>query len=578
MNIKDALTILRGRPAGAKPFTALLACGFTPLHLSTLLNAHLQLALPDRHVAVRSGTYGNLIGSIRAFDANTDHALCVTIEYQDLDPRLGLRESRRWSPALANDIVANARARLAQLLEAVVTAARDLPVVVAGPAMPIAPAFHAPPPRLSAARAAIDLELASFRARLTSEGRVVVLDQEHLGRGVDVAAYDPRSDLHTGFPYSVPFADRLAAALATGVAPQSPKKGIITDLDDTMWAGLVGEVGAEAVSWELATKTHHHALYQATLGSLLDEGALVAIASKNTASVAQAALARSDFGIDTQKIYPQEIHWEPKSSSVRRILAAWNIGADAVVFIDDSDYELAEVRAAFPQIECVKFPTHDPAAAVELLWRLRAWFGKSRVSEEDRIRAASIRDAAAFEQERTAAGGSMEFLASLGATVEFDFDAAAHDPRVLELINKTNQFNLNGTRYTAADWQRANERPGAIVASVAYTDKFGPLGKIAAFSGRVVADRLELDTWVLSCRAFARNIEHQCLRTLFAAYPAVEEIRLAYAATSKNAPLRAFLESIGVEFATGTVCVTRTSFAAHATALSHTVNFRVTQA
>ena len=86
---------------------------------------------------------------------------------------------------------------------------------------------------------------------------------------------------------------------------------------------------------------------------------------------------------------------------------------------------------------------------------------------------------------------------------------------MLELVNKTNQFNLNGARYTQPDWQKLLSAPGAVLVAVSYEDKFGPLGTIAAIAGQADGKRLTIDSWVMSCRAFARRIEHQTLRTIF---------------------------------------------------------------
>ena len=120
---------------------------------------------------------------------------------------------------------------------------------------------------------------------------------------------------------------------------------------------------------------------------------------------------------------------------------------------------------------------------------------------------------------------------------------SADDPRALELVNKTNQFNLNGVRYTEADWKNRLARPGAFLAMVSYRDKFGPLGKIAVLEGRREEETLFIDAWVMSCRAFSRRIEHRCLQTMFEHY-AAREILFNFQPTPRNGPLRDFFASI----------------------------------
>src|SRR5579884_578668 len=140
------------------------------------------------------------------------------------------------------------------------------------------------------------------------------------------------------------------------------------------------------------------------LAGLADHGILVAIASKNSPEVVNQALSRSDLVINKEKIFPIEVHWDAKSGSVARILEAWNIGADSVVFVDDSPMELAEVAAAHPGIECVLFPKDDYNACLAMMRRLRDMCGKERVSQDDAMRLESLRQSAVFREQ--ASGGA----------------------------------------------------------------------------------------------------------------------------------------------------------------------------
>jgi len=238
------------------------------------------------------------------------------------------------------------------------------------------------------------------------------------------------------------------------------------------------------------------------------------------------------------------IHWGAKSESVGRILRAWNIGADSVVFVDDSPTELAEVKAAYPDVECLLFPTQNDRAVYELLEQLRDLFGKERVSEEDGLRLESLRQAAALPEEVWEPGaGREDFLEQADAELTILFAKEPLDPRALELVNKTNQFNLNGKCYTESSW-RAYLRPAEIfLALVAYKDKYGPLGKIAVLTGCRQGPSLRVDTWVMSCRAFARRIEHRCLELLFEKFR-VEEILFDLQETPRNRPLREFFAEL----------------------------------
>ena len=287
----------------------------------------------------------------------------------------------------------------------------------------------------------------------------------------------------------------------------------------------------------LGSRADHHLAGQQLLGSLAESGILIAVASKNDPEPVAAALERSDLLLKREQIFPLMTGWGPKSESVGRILRAWNIGEDSVVFVDDSPMELAEVGEKFPAMECLRFPSGDAAAAVALIHELRARFGKTEVRDEDRLRAGSLSAAAAFQEERSE-GASPEFLARLQAKLTLEYSTGG-DARAFELVNKTNQFNLNGRRFTEAEWSAYFQTPGAFLLTASYEDRFGPLGKIAALVGCRTGDTVRADAWVLSCRAFSRRVEFQMLRRLFEKH-AAEGLAFCFQTTPRNGPLQDF--------------------------------------
>ena len=571
MNVTEALSILRTRKAGGEPFRVLLACGFTPLHLKTLMQAHLQQALPDRTVEIETGLFGNLVQTIEAAIDSGWHGAVVVIEWSDLDPRLGYREAQSWGHKVSGNIVdtcRNALERLAGSLEAIPA---TLQVAVSMPTLRLGPAFNVPAWDTGVHELALEELLAAFAARVRQARHRSVLNARWLGEhSPQSARHDAEADLRFGFPYTVAHASALADGLSRLVSQRTPKKGLITDLDDTLWHGLVGESGPDEVSWDLAANQQIHGLYQSLLQALADSGVLIAIASKNEREVVDQALQRSDLRISPAAIFPLEVHWEPKSASVARILQVWNISADAVVFVDDSPLEIAEVSAAHPGIECLRFPQRDNAAGVRLLERVRDLFARDEVSYEDSIRLQSIRSAATLRVDGAEAADSEGVLASLDATIEIDFGAGVEDRRAFELVNKTNQFNLNGRRFQPADWVANLARPGAWLAVVSYRDRFGALGKIAVLQGRVLGSRLHIDTWVMSCRAFSRRIEYTVLADLLNRY-SPSEILLDVAITSKNSPLRSFVKSLTGSDPESACAITRERFDAACPRLYHRV-------
>jgi FkbH-like protein len=571
VKLTEALHIRQRAAAIPGRFSVMLACGFTPLHLETFLAAHLQLALPKRRVEVKTGLYGDLTGTLERLAETDVDAIAVAIEWPDLDPRLGYRTLGGWGPDQEVDIVKHAHATLARMRAAVENAPPSIPMAISLPTLPLPPAFHTAGWQASAAALEIQQALACFAAETARRPIHRVLNSQYLP---SEKAFDLKTEILTGFPYTLTHADALGEALARLIQPPAVKKGLITDLDDTLWNGLVGEEGPDGVHWDLSNHAGLHGLYQQLLGGLAAQGTLLAVASKNDPAVADRALSRPDLLLDKESMFPVEVGWHAKSESVGRILKTWNIGADSVVFVDDSPIELAEVKAVWPEIECRLFPKKDYGAANRLLRELRDLFGKSSVGAEDALRMESIRAAAQRAEDPAQSGVSAdEFLAQAESVMEVEFNPPPEDARVLELVNKTNQFNLNGQRHTESEWRRDLDNPGAFVMVVSYKDKFGALGKIAVLKGARNNGHVDVSAWVMSCRAFSRRIEHRSLEILFERFGA-GEVRFQFEPTPKNSPLREMFEGFLDTPPTGDFALSRARFSERVPALHHKVEYR----
>ena len=227
-----------------------------------------------------------------------------------------------------------------------------------------------------------------------------------------------------------------------------------------------------------------------------------------------------------------------------------------MVFVDDSPMELAEIQAAHPDVECLLFPKSDYQAGFAFLQKLRDLFGKRRLSEEDSFRLQSIRQGQQFQDAAGVFDSTEELLAAAEAVITLEFNPPPSDKRVVELVNKTNQFTLNGIRFTDAEWHEEGSDPDAFTVSVSYQDKFGPLGKIAVVRGKRQETSLRINAWVMSCRAFSRRIEYQTLARLFDRYQA-DSIAFDFTATPKNKPITDFLRDLVDEEPASGVSLTR---------------------
>jgi FkbH-like protein len=558
MKLAEALKVIQSALSDAPRLEVALLCGFTPLHLETFLRAHLCKLFPGRSSNVQTGLYGDLIGNLQRVAGVS--AAVVMIEWPDLDPRLGLRRLGGWEPSQLQDILGEVNRSCDLLQSSLAAVARSTPLVVCFPTLPLVPVSFSPLARASEFTLELRSRVASLSAALSHLPGVRIVDPQRLDALSASRRLDVNSDLSAGFPYTLSHASALAELLAALVLNPQPKKGLITDLDDTLWRGILGEVGVQGISWDLENHSQIHALYQQLLHSLAASGILTAVASKNDRSLVKEAFAARDPILRETDIFPFEVHWGAKSESVARILHAWNISAEDVVCVDDSPMDLAEIKAAHPGAECVLFPRENPQAAYELLERLRDWFGKDKISEEDGLRAASLRANVKLQHgiKQESPGASSDFVRQIDGKLTLSSQKQPLDPRSLELVNKTNQFNLNGRRFQEAEWQNLLNAPDAVFVAASYRDKYGPLGKIAVIAGDLLnvnenengvnsdssgKRRLCIRTWVMSCRAFSRLIEYECVRWLFAKLD-VEELEFDFLPTARNTPMQNFLQQV----------------------------------
>lgn len=544
MKLAEALQILQAPEPDAGPrLEVALVCGFEPLHLKTYLGAALRLTSPDDRVGVSVGTFDDLFGNLRRAVDSSAHAVVAVIEWADLDPRLGLRRTGGWRVEDLDDIVATSEESLARLDRELRAAAEAKPLVCCLPTLPFPPLFPQRPGTAGPHELRLRERSASAAAALAGcEGLRICSPQAIDALSPPAGRRDVESELATGFPYSLAHASAVATTAAALVVNRPVKKGLITDLDGTVWSGILGEVGVNGVTWELDSHGYRHALYQQLLDSLASAGVLIGVATKNDPALVAEALQRDDLLVSRHSVFPIAAHWGTKSSSVAQILAAWNIAPDAVVFVDDSAMEIAEVQEAFPAVEAIAFPESD-RDLWRFLTRLRELFGKERTTREDSLRVESLR--AAGELRLAAARSSHspdEFLSRLDGRLTFCAEDSARG-RAFELLGKTNQFNLNGVRMSEAQWREVLADADTSLVTVTYEDKYGPLGTIAAVLVRPDAGAAVVSAWVMSCRAFSRRIEHQTLDYLFDRF-GVDEIMLEFRATERNRPVREFLHSL----------------------------------
>ena len=345
----------------------------------------------------------------------------------------------------------------------------------------------------------------------------------------------------------IPYTPAMYAALGTSIARHvralraAPYKVLVLDCDNTLWRGVVGEVGPDGVELDAAARLLHERVV-----SLQRAGVLICLASKNNeADVLEVFARRPELPVRLEHVTSHRINWEPKSANIRALAAELNLGLDSFIFVDDSAFELEEVRTHCPDVLTLLCPSDVPSMT-RLLTHVWA-FDRPLLTETDRTRSGSYRTQALREAARRAASTMDEFLEQLGLEVEIAVPGEGDWPRAAQMTLRTNQFNLTTVRRSEAELHAAVRDDGRSCRIVRVRDRFGDYGVVGLLLFSMDSDVLLVDTFLLSCRALARRAEHAMLAELgrIARDAGLRTVSLPFTPTQKNAPARAFLESLG---------------------------------
>ncbi len=358
--------------------------------------------------------------------------------------------------------------------------------------------------------------------------------------------HDPHADELGRVPYTPLYFVALATALARKIhaitAP--PFKAIALDCDDTLWAGICGEDGPEGVVLDAPRRA-----LQELMAERRRAGMLLALCSKNNPEDVVATFrAHPEMPLAPGDFVAQRINWDSKAGNLASLAEELELGLDTLILVDDNPKEVREVEAGAPQVLALLLP----ARAEEIPGFLaHVWaFDRARVTEEDRRRGEMYSQRAERARAARSSASLEEFLASLELDVKIAPLEPAQVDRVAQLTMRTNQMNATCIRRTAAEISRLGEE----CLTVHVTDRFGSYGLCGAIFFRVAAPALEVDTFLLSCRALGRGVEHRMVARLgeIALDRGLQTVEIPFVAAQRNRPALLFLESLGAAASGGT--------------------------
>ncbi len=334
----------------------------------------------------------------------------------------------------------------------------------------------------------------------------------------------------------------------------TPRKCLVLDLDNTLWGGVVGEVGRDGIA--LGGPSYPGSAFrqfQLVIRELVHRGVLLAINSKNNPEDVQSVLdGHPGMVLRSGDFAATRVNWQDKPANMLEIAAELNLGIDSLVFADDSPVERLKMRQALPEVLTIEMPP-TPVGFSQALLDCRA-FDRVSLTSEDRRRGGMYQEQRQRTRLAASARSVEDFLRTLDMEVGIQPVEDSSFQRALDLIHKTNQFNLTTRRHPAAALRSMMADASCGVFVVQAADRFGDYGIVGVGILRTSERRAVIDTLALSCRVIGRTIETAllCHFATWARKHGVEDLEGEFVPTRKNAPAADFYPRHGFQPVNGT--------------------------
>ena len=353
---------------------------------------------------------------------------------------------------------------------------------------------------------------------------------------------DAPSERLASIPYTPLFFSALGTMIARRISALTvPRyKVIVLDCDHTLWDGVCAEDGPNGVRIDAECEAvqkfmiHQH-----------NAGMLLALCSKNNeADVAAVFESHPKMLLKRDHFVSWQVNWLPKSENLTTLADELHLSQDAFIFVDDSPVECAEVRANAPRVLTIQIP-EEPQAKMDFLKHVWA-FDHAGSTAEAGSRTALYQQNVRREQFQKQALSFREFLASLNLSVDISPLLAGDLARACELTHRTNQFNLTGHRMSVEQIRTMCQTGRVKCLGVRATDRFGDYGLVGLMVVNLTEPSLQVESFLLSCRAMGKGIEYQMLVKLgeMAREVGLDAVEFHFVPTPKNVPAREFLHRV----------------------------------
>jgi len=397
----------------------------------------------------------------------------------------------------------------------------------------------------------VDALLNAVRQLETLSARVVVVDWEWHTRYTGLHSFvDERLWFLARMRLNPIGIAQLANLIGDHIGAYSGivSKVVAVDLDNTMWGGIIGEVGLQGITLGEEGIGFAFQAFQKELLKLYDQGVILVVVSKNNhADAWEAVEHHPGMILQSPNFAAVRINWQDKATNLQEIAEELNLGLDSFVFLDDNPVERGWIKSALPQVRVPELPD-DPVERVRFVKEL-PFFNRITLTESDKKRAESYKTQGLRRELQEKSDSIESFIMSLNQYIEIEHVTRASLARVAQMTQRTNQFNLTTQRYTPADIEAMTSDSQCEVVTLSVRDKFGDNG----ITGLAILkfDLLEahIDTFLLSCRVLGRKIEDVLLAYLVARSQkqGVTTLYGRFIPTSKNQQVANFYPRRGFE-------------------------------
>lgn len=356
-------------------------------------------------------------------------------------------------------------------------------------------------------------------------------------------------------PYSIKGLSALNDLIVryVGITKGMHRKCLAVDLDNTLWGGVIGEDGVDGIVLANNKEGARYKDTQRLLKKMKDQGVMLAILSKNNANDVEPVFHHPDMVLRHEDFVGEAINWSSKSSNIRELAKALNIGLDSFVFLDDNPAEREQMKAECPEVAVIEFPKDSSLLPETIAQIYDEYFLSLEITGEDRKKTAMYRAEIQRRAEMTAAASVEDFLKKLEMTMEIHRMKPEEEKRVAQLTNKTNQFNVTTKRYSEEEIHKLAELGDVITVHMA--DKYGDQGLVAIMILKYEGDVAEIDTFLMSCRVMGRKAEDEIMARVrgFLKIKDVKTIKGVYIKTAKNTPVLELFDKLGFTLVSGKI-------------------------